>query len=185
MDTSLAGQLLVATPDLTDDLFARSVVLVLQHDETTAEGVILNKPLETSVDDVLPGWQAGSSLPQRVFQGGPVQLDSAIGLAGLPGDADEPPGVKRLFGAISLVDLDSPQEIIWPQVSALRIFAGYSGWSAEQLADERASGGWYVVDSEVGDIFDEDPATLWRRVLRRQGGSLGWVSTFPVDPDLN
>ena len=185
MDTSLAGRLLVAAPDLTDDLFARSVVLVLQHDESTAEGVILNTPLDTSVDDVLPGWQSGSSQPQRVFQGGPVQLDSAIGLAGLPGDSDEPPGVKRLFGAISLVDLDSPQEIIWPQVSALRIFAGYSGWSAEQLADERARGGWYVVDSELGDIFDQDPATLWRRVLRRQSGSLRWVSTYPVDPDLN
>ncbi|WKV15739.1 YqgE/AlgH family protein [Janibacter limosus] len=185
MDTSLAGRLLVATPDLTDDLFARSVVPVLQHDETTAEGVILNKPLDTSIDEVLPGWQAGSSLPQRVFRGGPVQLDSAIGLAGLPGDAEEPPGVKRLFGAISLVDSDSPQEIIWPRVSALRIFAGYAGWSADQLADERASGGWYVVDSEVGDIFDEDPATLWRRVLRRQSGTPGWVSTYPVDPDLN
>ena len=99
--------------------------------------------------------------------------------------AAAPRGVTRLFGAISLVDLDSPQEIIWPQVSALRIFAGYSGWSAEQLADERARGGWYVVDSELGDIFDQDPATLWRRVLRRQSGSLRWVSTYPVDPDLN
>lgn len=185
MDTSLAGKLLVATPDLTDDLFARSVVLVLQHDDETAEGVILNRPLDTPVDDVLPGWQSGASAPQRVFQGGPVQLDSAIGVAGLPGDQEPPPGIKRLFGAISLVDLDSPQEIIWPQVSALRIFAGYSGWSAEQLAGERARGGWYVVDAEIGDVFDEDPTTLWRRVLRRQGGSLGWVSTYPVDPDLN
>ncbi|MBA4085699.1 YqgE/AlgH family protein [Janibacter terrae] len=185
METSLAGRLLVATPDLTDDLFARSVILVLQHDEQTAEGLILNRPLDTPVDHVLPGWQAGSSQPQRVFQGGPVQVDSAIGLAGLPGDVEPPPGLKRLFGAISLVDLDSPQEIIWPQVSALRIFAGYSGWSADQLADERARGGWYVVDAEIGDVFDGDPGTLWRRVLRRQAGSLAFVSTYPVDPDLN
>lgn len=185
METSLAGRLLVATPDLTDDLFARSVILVLQHDEETAEGLILNRPLDTPVDDVLPGWQSGSSQPQRVFQGGPVHLDSAIGLAGLPGDVDPPPGIKRLFGAISLVDLDSPQEIIWPQVSALRIFAGYSGWSAAQLADERARGGWYVVDAEIGDVFDEEPGTLWRRVLRRQAGALAFVSTYPVDPDLN
>ena len=185
MESSLAGKLLVATPEIGDELFTQSVVLVLQHDEETAEGVMLNKPLDTQVDDVLPGWQEGATSPQRVFQGGPVQLDSAIGVVGLPGDAEEPPGVRRLFGAISLVDLDSPQEIIWPQVSALRIFAGYSGWSSEQLADERARGGWYVAESEVGDVFDSDPATLWRRVLRRQGGSLAWVSTYPVDPDLN
>ena len=185
METSLAGRLLVATPELTDDLFARSVVYVLQHDELTAEGVVLNRPLDAPVDDVLPGWQEGASEPRRVFQGGPVQLDSAIGLAGLPGDIEPPPGLKRLFGALALVDLDTPQEIVWPQVSALRIFAGYSGWSAEQIADERARGGWYVVDAELGDVFDDAPDTLWRRVLRRQGGSLGWVSTYPSDPDLN
>lgn len=185
METSLAGKLLVATPELTDDLFARSVVFVLQHDDLTAEGVVLNKPLDTDVDDVLPGWQEGASEPPRVFQGGPVQLDSAIGLVGLPGDSDPPPGVKRLFGAVALVDLDSPQEIIQPQVSGLRVFAGYAGWSAEQLADEREQGGWYVVDAEVGDVFGDDPAGLWRRVLRRQSGALRWVSTYPVDPDLN
>ena len=185
MESSLAGRLLVATPELTDDLFARSVILVLQHDEETAEGVVLNRPLDASIDDVLPGWQEGATEPARVFQGGPVQLDSAIGLVGVPGDSSPPPGVKRLFGAIALVDLDAPQEIVRPEVSALRIFAGYSGWSAEQLADERRAGGWYVVEAELGDVFDGDPATLWRRVLRRQEGPLRWVSTYPSDPDLN
>ena len=122
MESSLAGRLLVATPELTDDLFARSVILVLQHDEETAEGVVLNRPLDASIDDVLPGWQEGATEPARVFQGGPVQLDSAIGLVGVPGDSSPPPGVKRLFGAIALVDLDAPQEIVRPEVSALRIF---------------------------------------------------------------
>lgn len=185
MESSVAGKLLVATPELGDDLFTRSVVFMLQHDEDTAEGVVLNKPLETPVDDVLPGWQSGASEPPKVFQGGPVQLDSAIGLAGLPGDEEPPPGLKRLFGSVALVDLDAPREIVWPQVSALRIFAGYAGWSADQLAEERARGGWYLVDAEPHDIFDDDPATLWRRVLRRQSGPLGWVSTYPVDPALN
>ena len=185
METSLAGKLLVATPELTDDLFSRSVILMLQHDEETAEGVILNKPLETSVDDVLPGWQQGSSEPQRVFQGGPVQLDSAIGVVGLPGDAEEPPGVRRLFGAISLVDLDSPQEIIWPQVSALRIFAGYAGWTDGQLEGEIRTGSWFVVDAEARDAFTDTPEDLWVRVLRRQQSELAFVATFPADPSMN
>lgn len=185
MENSLAGQLLVATPDLTDGIFERSVVLVLQHDDTTAEGVILNKPVDAQVDDVLPGWQQGASEPQRVFQGGPVQLDSAVGLVGYPGDGEPPLGIKRLFGGIALVDLDAPQDLVWPEISALRIFAGYSGWTADQLDDERARNGWFVVDAEIGDVFDEDPGTLWRRVLRRQGGPLAWVSTYPADPALN
>ena len=158
METSLAGKLLVATPDLTDDLFARSVVLVLQHDEDTAEGVILNKPLDTPVDDVLPGWQQGSSRPQRVFQGGPVKTDSAVGLVGVPGDSEPPAGVKRLFGAISLVDLDSPQEIIWPQVSALRIFAGYAGWGPGQLEDELAEARAGGSASPTSPSSPSDPA---------------------------
>lgn len=185
METTLAGRLLVATPEIDEGIFARSVILMLQHDEETAEGVILNKPVEAEIDDVLPGWQEGASQPSRVFQGGPVKLDSAVGLVGCPGDDEPPPGVKRLFGAIALVDLDAPQEVVWPGISALRIFAGYSGWTSPQLEDERARNGWFVVDAELGDVFDADPDSLWRRVLRRQSGALAWVSTYPQDPALN
>lgn len=185
MEDSLAGKLLVATPELTDGIFERSVILMLQHDELTAEGVILNKPVDADVDDVLPGWQEGASEPPRVFQGGPVKLDSAVGLVGCPGDGEPPLGIKRLFGAIGLVDLDAPQALVWPEISALRIFAGYSGWTSPQLADERARHGWFVVDAEIGDVFDSDPETLWQRVLRRQGAPLAWVSAYPPDPTLN
>ncbi len=156
-----------------------------QHDDLTAEGVILNRPVEATIDTVLPGWEKEASEPRCVFQGGPVKLDSAVGLVRLP-DEDEPPvGTKRLFGTIGLVDLDAPQELVWPAIEDLRIFAGYSGWSAAQLADERARNGWFVVDAEPDDVFDDDPATLWRRVLRRQKGALSWVSTYPEDPDQN
>lgn len=182
---SLAGRLLVSTPEITDGVFDRSVVLLLAHDELTAEGVVLNKPVQAPIDAVLPGWQSGASEPQKVFQGGPVKTDSAVGLVGVPGDSEPPAGVKRLFGAIGLVDLDTPQEQVWPSISALRIFAGYAGWSAPQLAGEIARGGWFVVDAEIGDVFDPEPSTLWRRVLRRQHGLMAWVSTYPEDPTLN
>lgn len=184
METSLAGKLLVATPELTDDLFSRSVILMLQHDEETAEGVILNKPLETSVDDVLPGWQQGSSEPQRVFQGGPVQLDSALGLVSIPGD-DTTIGIKRLFGSVGLVDLDAPPVVVMPEVAGLRIYAGYSGWEGDQLEREIREGAWFVVPAEAGDAFSREPDALWTAVLRRQRSTLALVSTFPADPSLN
>lgn len=182
---SLAGRLLVSTPEITDGVFERSVVLLLAHDEQTAEGVVLNKPVQAPIDAVLPGWQDGASEPQMVFQGGPVQTDSAVGLVGVPGDGAPPEGVKRLFGAIGLVDLDTEQSQVWPSISALRIFAGYAGWGADQLADEIERGGWFVVDAEIGDVFDAEPETLWRRVLRRQRGLMAWVSTYPDDPSHN
>lgn len=170
---SLAGRLLVSTPEITDGVFDRSIVLVLAHDEQSAEGVVINKPVQAPIDAVLPGWQDGASEPQKVFQGGPVQTDSAVGLVGVPGDGEPPVGVKRLFGGIGLVDLDAPQESVWPAISALRIFAG------------ELRGGWFVCDAEIGDVFDADPATLWRRVLRRQRGVMAWVSTYPEDPTQN
>jgi putative transcriptional regulator len=67
----------------------------------------------------------------------------------------------------------------------LRIFAGYAGWGSGQLEDELAEGAWYVVPGQAGDAFTASPAGLWRAVLRRQGGDLAFVSTYPDDPTMN
>ena len=100
------GKLLVATPRTVGSVFRRSVVLVLQHDEEGAQGVVLNHPLHAPVSSVLPPWQDYVTDPPNVFQGGPVALDSALGLVTVPGDKREPMGVRLLFGGIGLVDLD-------------------------------------------------------------------------------
>ena len=184
-ETYLTGQLLVATPQIEEGVFRRSVVLVLHHDDDGAQGLVLNRPIDADVDAVLPGWEAHASHPAKVFQGGPVQLDSALGLVAVPGDTEEPTGVRRLFGSVALVDLDTPPPLVVPDVSGLRIFAGYAGWSPGQLEVEIATGSWYVVDSEGGDVFTDEPDGLWRRVLRRQAGPLRWVAWFPPDPALN
>jgi putative transcriptional regulator len=88
-------------------------------------------------------------------------------------------------GDLGLVDLDTPVELITGSLTALRIFAGYAGWSAGQLEGEIARGDWYVVPGQPTDVFGEDAGHLWREVLRRQPGELAWHSTRPVDPDLN
>jgi putative transcriptional regulator len=191
---TLTGRLLVATPALGESTFERSVVLVLDHDEDGALGVVINRPTPVDVSEVLPVWQPLASEPGVLFQGGPVALDSALGLALVPGAGDEEPlGWRRVAGRIGLVDLDVPPEILAADVSRLRIFAGYSGWSAGQLEDELAEGAWYVVDTwlggltgdDGGDAFSERPEHLWRAVLRRQGGDLAMVSTYLDDPSLN
>lgn len=183
--THTTGQLLVATPQIEEGVFARSVVLVLHHDDDGAQGLVLNRPIDADVDAVLPGWEEHASSPAKVFQGGPVQLDSALGLVALPGDSPDPMGVRRLFGSVALVDLDTPPLLVVPVLAGLRIFAGYAGWSAGQLEDEIATGSWFVVDSESGDVFTDEPDGLWQRVLRRQPAPVRWVAWFPSDPSLN
>ena len=193
-EATLTGRLLVATPALGDSNFERSVVLVLDHDEDGALGVVINRPTPLDVSEVLPVWQPLATEPGVLFQGGPVALDSALGLALVPGDGEEEPlGWRRVVGRVGLVDLDAPPEVLAAEVSRLRIFAGYAGWGAGQLEDELAEGAWYVVDArfgslaadDPGDPFTREPEDLWRAVLRRQGGDLAMVSTYIDDPSLN
>jgi putative transcriptional regulator len=179
------GRLLVATPQIEEGVFRRSVVLVLHHDGDGAQGLVLNRPIDADVDSVLPGWEEHATKPAKVFQGGPVQLDSALGLVAVPGDSPEPTGVRRLFGSVALVDLDTPPLLVVPEVAGLRIFAGYAGWSPGQLEEEVSTGSWYVVDSESADAFTGHPDDLWRSVLLRQPDPLRWVAWFPVDPAMN
>jgi len=179
------GKLLVATPQTGGDIFRRSIVLVLHHDEEGAQGVVLNRPLAAPVSSVLPPWHDYVTDPPTVFQGGPVALDSALGLVTVPGDHQEPMGVRLLFGGIGLVDLDIPPLVVVPEVAGLRIFAGYAGWSGGQLEQEIRNGGWYVVESEARDAFTPKPETLWSTVLRRQRGNLAFVASLPEDPTMN
>jgi putative transcriptional regulator len=183
--SGLAGRLLVASPLLADENFRRAVVLVLDHGEDGALGVVVNRPLEVDVAAVLPAWQPYATMPGRLFRGGPVALDSALGVVAVPGDDDEPVGVRRILGSLGLVDLDTPPEVVAGGVSGLRIFAGYAGWAKGQLEAEIAQGAWYVVDAEARDAFSDEPDELWRHVLRRQRGDLAFVSTYPEDPRLN
>lgn len=186
MSTSLTGRLLVATPR-TGDVFERSVVLLLGHGDEGAQGLILNKPLDADVAAVLPEWQGHVVSPPRLYQGGPVGMDSAMGLALLPGTAQDETvvGVQMSFDGIGLVDLDAPPEIITHQVSAVRIFVGYAGWSAGQLEGEIEDGAWYVVPREDSDAFWPDVDGLWRHVLLRQRNTLSLLTTYTEHPDHN
>lgn len=185
----LTGRLLVASPMLTDPNFGRTVVLVVEHEPVGTLGVVLNRPTEVRVTDVLEPWGDLTTGPQVMFQGGPVALDSAIAVAGITatvGD-EEPLGWRRLEApaSLGLVDLDAPPEVLAAEIGSLRIFAGYAGWSAGQLEGEIEEGGWYVVEAHAEDPFSTRPDRLWRDVLRRQAGGLALVSTFPDDPTQN
>jgi putative transcriptional regulator len=180
----LAGQLLVATPRLGDASFRRTVVLVLNHDDDGALGVVLNRPSGLPVGDVLPGWARVVAAPTAVFGGGPVAEDSALAVGIALGDGPSG-GFHRVWRDLGLVDLDRDPAALMADLVGLRIFSGYAGWSAGQLEDEVAEGSWYVVASAAADLLTPEPEDLWRRVLRRQPGELAYVSTFPDNPDHN
>jgi putative transcriptional regulator len=182
---SLAGRLLVATALIDEVTFRRSVVLILEQNADGAMGLVLNQPLDADVKAVLPAWQTHVTAPGRLFRGGPVGIDTALGVVAVPGDGPEPDGVRRLFASIGLVDLDTAPQTVMGGLAGLRIYAGYAGWSAGQLESELAEGAWYVVSAEARDPFTDRPEALWRAVLRRQRGELAFMATYPDDPSAN
>jgi putative transcriptional regulator len=187
VDESVREKLLVATPELLDPNFARTVVLVLEHTGEGALGVVLNRPTETPVDDSLVRWADRAAAPGVVFVGGPVQPDAAIGLARrAPGAPElESIGFAPLFAGLGTVDLERAPDEIDDAIEAVRVYAGYSGWGPGQLDGELAAEGWYVCDAVPGDVWTARPGELWRDVLRRQPGPLRLVAGFPDDPSLN
>lgn len=178
------GQLLVAAPTLTDPNFERVVVLLLSHGPHGALGVVLNRVSDVPVDSVLPEWTDIIVSPATVFEGGPVQPDSAICLArARPGT--DPLAWSRLIGRLGTVDVTIDPPLLLPELEAMRVFAGYAGWAPDQLESEIDRGGWLVLDLLPDDPFAPAPEELWSTVLRRQPGLLAAVATFPADPSLN
>jgi putative transcriptional regulator len=187
---SLSGRLLVATPLLGDPNFRRTVILLVEDEpEEGTLGVVLNRPTQVQVGQVLESWTDLVTGPTVVFKGGPVAPNSALALALARGE-EEPLGWRSLDGSnlmsrIGLVDLEAPPELLAGGITSLRVFAGYAGWGPGQLKAEIEEGAWYVLAGEPSDAFLAEPERLWGAVLRRQGGDFAIVATYPDDPMLN
>jgi putative AlgH/UPF0301 family transcriptional regulator len=181
------GSLLVAMPSLTDPTFAGAVVFVLDHTDTGTLGVVLGRPSQVEIRDVLAGWCDLAVEPGVFHVGGPCEADTALCLAVASGagpSAGSP--LRRVAGDVYLVDLDGDPDGLENELDGLRVFAGYAGWSPGQLGDEIAEGAWACVPGQPHDVLSELPGpALWRSVLDRQTGRLAVLSTAPTDPIAN
>ncbi|CAM3166802.1 YqgE/AlgH family protein [Prescottella defluvii] len=181
------GSLLVSSTDLTEATFRRTVVYMLEHNDAGSLGVVLNRPSEASVQEVLPQWAPLAARPAALYVGGPVTRDAALCLATLRTGADVTgiPGLRRIDGRVVLVDLDADPERIAPVVEGLRIFAGYAGWTIGQLDAEIDHDDWIVLSALASDVISPPRTDVWGQVLRRQPMPLALLATHPIDLDLN
>jgi putative transcriptional regulator len=179
---SLRGHLLIAGATLPDPNFARSVVLICQHGEEGALGLVLNRPGELVIGDVAPELADLTGPQALIGVGGPVQPDALLVLgefedasfAGMP-----------VIGRVGLMGegLEIP-DLVSVTVRA-RAFAGYAGWGPGQLDAELEREDWFIAPAGVDDIFDPDADELWSRVLERKGGHYRLVARMPIDPSVN
>ncbi|MGF7122043.1 YqgE/AlgH family protein [Rhodococcus sp. TAF43] len=181
------GSLLVSSTDLAEPTFRRTVVYVIEHNDAGSLGVVLNRPSDTSVQEVLPQWTALAAKPQALYIGGPVTRDAALCLATLRTGADITgiPGLRRIDGRVVMVDLDADPEPIAPVIEGLRIFAGYAGWTLGQLDAEIEHDDWIVLSALASDVISPPRADVWGQVLRRQPLPLALLATHPIDIELN
>ena len=178
------GRLLVATPLIGDPNFERSVIFLLAHDPDGAFGIVLNRPSDTPVHEVVDGWSESAAAPAVLFFGGPVTQESVIGVA----RHQERPRRREgavVVGDLATVDLHTPPEAGEHLWGGLRLFAGSAGWAPGQLEDEISEGSWWAVDGSATDVLTDDPSGLWARVLRRQRGQVAWFANHPHDPTAN
>lgn len=183
LDDVRAGVLLVAMPGLVDPSFAGTVVYVLDHSGTGTVGVVLNRPSEVRINDVLPGWSDLAVAPAVFHVGGPCESETALCLAVAEGPCE---ALRVVDGGVHLVDLDADPDGLGAVVTGLRVFAGYAGWSPGQLAAELDEGAWACVESRPDDVVATvGGAQLWHRVLGRQRGARAVLSTATPDPSQN
>jgi putative transcriptional regulator len=172
---SLRGRLLIASPALPD-WFRRTVILMVEHTEEGAFGLVLNRASETTVAEAVPGLAALAGPEELVHIGGPVQADGVVAL----GEFSDPElSPKLVVGDVGLVDLDDPPE----GLERIRLFAGHAGWGEGQLDGELEAEAWIVAEPRPDDPFSEQD--LWSEALRRQGGQYELLARMPADPSVN
>ena len=179
-----AGQILIATEPGRGGYFDQSVVLLLDHNDSGTLGVCLHQASAMPIVPVLEQFTQYLTPPVQMFEGGPVSQQAAVALAQVANPQEEPPGWRRIFGDVGILDLETPVELVDNAFSHMRIFVGLSGWDPGQLEGELIRGSWYRTTARAEEVFGT-PEDLWRRVLRRMGGVTGRWSTWTESPELN
>jgi putative transcriptional regulator len=179
---SLKGLLLVASPALLDPNFRRAVVLVTEHTDEGAMGLVLSRPTPARVADAARPLAALVEEGARVFVGGPVEPAAVVVLA----EFEDPSEAAALvFEDVGFVSADVADGEELPAVRRARVFAGYAGWGPGQLEAELEEPSWILEPAVPEDVFGDEPEGLWSGVLRRKGGQFALLATMPPDPSVN
>jgi putative transcriptional regulator len=160
-----AGKLLVASRDLPDPNFAKTVILLVQYDEDGVVGLILNRRSKVPISRVLGEVAGAKARPDPVYAGGPVGRTEVLALArGPSGDA------KRVFGDVFVVSSKEAMGKTFASATdadTVHVYLGYSGWTEPQLENEMDLGAWYIFPASAKMVFDADPDSLWDRLIRQ------------------
>jgi putative transcriptional regulator len=176
------GSILISEPSLRDFYFRQSVILLAEHNDEGSFGLIINKPIEAKLKEMIKGF---SSYNLPVYLGGPVQTDSIFFIH----TRDDIPGSMAIMqglhwgGDLDFIRLMLRSKVMHPR--EIRFFVGYSGWSPNQLDRELKDKSWVLSQTTVQEVINATPKTLWSNYLRSMGKDYAIWANFPDDPTFN
>ena len=180
---SLRGKLLIASPAILDPDFRQTVVLLAEHTDEGAMGVVLNREGSATISEAVPDLAYQADGEDIVYVGGPVSVNAVTVLADFADPAQAALLVDESVGFVPAEVRDEDE--LAASVRRSRVFAGHAGWGPGQLEAEMDEESWIVEPALHEDVFTADPASLWASVLRRKGGEYVLIATMPADPTAN
>ncbi len=177
------GKLLLSEPFLVDNIFERSVILMIEHTPQGSMGIVLNKPMPVMVNEFVEEFNELGDIP--LFKGGPVGEDILFYLhtfGDVPGAFSIAEGLylNGDFNTIKQYLLEGDKKL-----DTIRFFLGYAGWSDEQLRSEIAENTWIIGKADLSLIQQQDTRNMWRRCMEKLGGKYRAWARFPLYPVLN
>lgn len=179
----LRGRLLIAEPSiLNDNSFNRAIILITEHTDKNSVGFILNRPLEYTLQDLIPEIESDFT----IYQGGPVEQDNLYFVHKAPHLIPDSIAIDNtiFWGG----NFDSLKELLNEGTldqNDIRFFLGYSGWGKHQLEDEINTNSWFISENDIDDIFSDESDTLWRNKILQKGGNYKIWANAPNDIQLN
>jgi len=176
------GIILISEPSLRDFYFRQSVVLLAEHNEEGSFGIIINKPIETRLNEVLKEF---TNLDIPIYLGGPVKTDSIFFIHT---KENVEKSLKIIDGLYWGGDIDTIREMMTMGMiteNEIRFFIGYAGWNPNQLDREISEKSWVLSHTTVEEVINQHPEQLWPDYLRSMGSDYAIWANFPADPSFN
>jgi putative transcriptional regulator len=175
------GKLLVASRDLPDGNFSETVILLVNFNSEGAMGLVINRRTEVPLAEAFPKMKKISA-EARIYAGGPVAATSMIGLLRTANSSSD---LRHVVGDVYVVSERQPLERLIGEGAdpkRFHVYFGYAGWGPGQLEMETLHGAWHVVQGDSALVFDPDPASLWRREIRRTDGLMALIISRSPGP---
>jgi putative transcriptional regulator len=184
LPNSTRGKLIISNSSVIQDFFHKTIILMVDHDEDGAFGLVLNKPTKQTLESLIKNLPSTEHSERNVYTGGPV--DNMFVTIVHNKKSSKDPGVEIIPGVYMARSYDTLVEVLESSDAQFRVFQGYAGWTSGQLENEFEKLSWVVSDVSEEIIFKEDETEeLWKDALKNKGGIYKYFVEHTKDPLLN